>query len=531
MKRSLQVLLETFITSLPLLAIMILVCVFVAPFTDPFDYVRLAVGYTGVIVGQSLFLVGLETSVLPIGKEIGTSLIKLKKTMFIIFFGVMFGFFATVAEPAMWVLARQTNMIVEAVHVTVFVAVMGAGIGIFVGLALYRLIKNISIRMILLILYALIFIMVIFVPEQFVALAFDGSGVTTGDISVPFMLALGLGVSATLRKGNFSTGDSQSPVETSKPSDDSQLSVETLKLSDDSQSPVETSKPSDDSFGIIGIASAGPIITVFLYGIILRVIHGGMPPESIYNPAALPTNVVVVLTRSLSDTLIALVPLVLAFLPFQFLLIKMAPPQFKRVLLGLVPVFAGLLIFLFAIDFGFAFAGGYIGEVFMNPLRGAWFRWNLPIIGFVLGLAITLTEPAVTVLGDQLQDMIGIKRMTTRMFLAVSIGFSATLAIVKIMLEINILWFLVPLYIAALVLMKFTPKLFVGLAFDSGGVVGGALSTAVLTPLTLGIAQAVATEGENALSILTNGFGILAFISVTPLIAIQVMGILYVKDS
>jgi len=531
MKRSLQVLLETFITSLPLLAIMLLVCVFVAPFTDPFDYIRLAVGYTGVIVGQSLFLVGLEASVLPIGKEIGASLIKLKKAAFIIFFGIMFGFFATVAEPAMWVLARQTNMIVEAVHVTVFVTVMGAGIGIFVGLALYRLIKNISIRVILVTLYAIIFVMVIFVPDQFIALAFDGSGVTTGDISVPFMLALGLGVSAAIRKRkalHTVCGRPQAAFTQVASTEDTACDTST----GDPQSPVETSAPSDDSFGIIGIASAGPIITVFLYGIILRIFHGGMPPEGIYNPADLPTNVTVVLARSLSDTLIALVPLVLAFLPFQFLFIKMAPTQFKRILQGLIPVFAGLLIFLFAIDFGFAFAGGYIGEVFMNPLRGAWFRWNLPIIGFVLGLAITLTEPAVTVLGDQLQEMIGIKRMTTRMFLGVSIGFSAMLAIIKIMMEINILWFLVPLYLVAVIMMKFTPKLFVGLAFDSGGVVGGALSTAVLTPLTLGIAQAVATKaGENAQSILTNGFGILAFISVTPLIAIQVMGMVYSKSS
>ena len=489
---------ETFLTSLPLLAIFIIVCVFVAPLQSAFDYVRLAVGYIGVIIGQSLFLVGLEASVLPIGKEIGASLVKLKKLIFIIFFGVMFGFFATVAEPAMWVLARQTNLIVEAIHVTVFVLVMGAGIGIFVGLALYRLVRNISIKAMLFVLYAAIFAMVIFVPPEFIALAFDGSGVTTGDISVPFVLALGLGVSAALRKGAAQLGENAY----------------------------------DDSFGIIGIASAGPIITVFLYGIVLRLLHGGMPPEGVYNHAELTVNVSDILSRSLLDTVIALVPLIVAFLPLQFFLIKMSRTRFVRVMLGAVPVFAGLLIFLFAIDFGFAFAGGYIGEVFMDPIRAGWFRWLLPPIGFVLGVAITLTEPAVTVLADQLQEMIGLRQMTTRLFLAVSIGVSATLAIVKIMLEINILWFLVPLYIIAIVMMKFSSKMFVGLAFDSGGVVGGALSSAVLTPLTLGVAQAVATAaGDKALSILMNGFGILAFISVTPLIAVQVMGLMRSKSA
>ena len=488
MKNALRVLKETFITSLPLAIIFIIVTVFIAPFEDMFDYVRLVVGYAGVVIGQSLFLIGLDQSVLPIGKEIGASLIKLKKAFFMVFFGVMFGFFATVAEPAMWVLARQTNMIVDAVHVTVFVMVMSAGIGVFVGFALFRVMKDIDIRVVFAVLYALIFLVIIFVPEQFIALAFDGSGATTGDISVPFVMALGIGVAASMSKR----------------------------------------KGQEDSFGIIGLASVGPILSVFIYGIVLRFIHGGMPPEGIYAPGEMTTDIAVVLGNSISDTLIALLPLMLAFLPFQFFLIKMQKKAFVRIMLGIIPVFVGLLIFLFSIDFGFAFVGSYIGTVFMNPDRAYWFRFLLLGVAFILGMAITLTEPAVTVLGEQLEEMIGIKRMTTRLTLAIGIGFSAMLAIVKIMYEINILWFLVPLYLAALIMMKFTPRLFVGLAFDSGGVSGGALSSAVLTPLTLGVAQAVAiAAGPDAQSILTNGFGIIAFISVTPLIAIQVLGLVY----
>ena len=479
-----RVLKETFITSLPLAIIFVAVTVFVAPFENAFDYVRLLGGYIGVVVGQSLFLMGLDQCVLPIGKEIGASLIKLKKAAVIIFFGVIFGFFATVAEPALWVLARQTNIIVEAIHVTLFVAILGVGIGIFVGFALFRIMKNIDIRMVFAVLYGLIFLMIFFVPQQFVALAFDGSGATTGDISVPFVMALGIGVATSMRKSGC-----------------------------------------DDSFGIIGLASVGPILAVFIYGIILRIIHGGMPPEGIYAPGQLSVNIPTLLGASLSDTLIALLPLMLAFLPFQFFLIKMHRKAFTRIMRGIVPVFAGLLIFLFSIDFGFAFVGSYIGEVFMDASRAYWFRFLLLGVGFVLGLAITLTEPAVTILGEQLEEMIGLKRMTTRLTLGIGIGLAVMLAVVKIMYEINILWFLVPLYAVALVLMKFTPRFFVGLAFDSGGVSGGALSSAVLTPLTLGIAQAVATAaGPNAQSILTNGFGVIAFMSVTPLIAIQVLG-------
>jgi len=493
MKNALRVLKDTFITSLPLAAIIITVCGFVAPMQNPFDYVRLAVGYVGVVVGQAFFLIGLDTSILPIGEIMGSSLVKLKKVIFILFFGILFGFFATAAEPALAVLARQTHLILDVINETFFIWVMSAGIGIFTGFALYRVIKDINIKIVFAASYILVFLLIFFAPSEFVALSFDGSGATTGDISVPFILAMGLGVSATLSKHKGTNGD---------------------------------------TFGIIGIASIGPILTVLIYGIILQRILGAIPPAGIYNPGASPENFFEIIFSNISDVLLALAPLLIAFLPFQFALIKLPKKQFSKILIGIIPVFIGLLIFLSSIDFGFAFAGQYIGEAFLDPTRPEWFKWLLLLIGFVLGAAITLTEPAVTVLGEQLEEMIGIKRMTTRFILAVSIGLAAMLFIIKIISQINILWFLAPLYIVALGMMKFSSKMFVGLAFDSGGVVGGALTSAMLTPLTLGIAQGVAAAaGSEAQSILINGFGIIAFNSVVPLIAIQVLGIMYAKKN
>jgi len=456
---------------------------------NPFDYVRLIVGYLGVVLGQAFFLKGLDTSILPIGEVMGESLIKLKKVVFILFFGIMFGFFATVAEPALAVLARQTNLILDVVNPTAFIWIMSAGIGILTGFALYRVIKDINIKIVFIASYILIFALIFISPPEFIALAFDGSGATTGDISVPFILAMGLGVSHTLSKRKNSN---------------------------------------EDTFGIIGIASVGPIITVLLYGIVLHRVLGGIPPAGVYNPGGASKNFLTILSGNVIDVVLALTPLVLIFFPFQMTLIKMPKQQLKKILQGLIPVFAGLLIFLSAIDFGFAFAGQYIGEVFLDPSRSEHFRWWLLVVGFVLGLAITLTEPAVTVLGEQLEEMLGIKKMLTRLILAVSIGVASMLFIIKIIGEINILWFLVPLYAIALIMMRFTSKMFVGLAFDSGGVVGGALTSAMLTPLTLGIAQGVAmAAGYSAQSILINGFGIIAFISVVPLIAVQAMGIVY----
>jgi hypothetical protein len=486
----LRVLKETLFTSLPLAAVIVVVCGFVAPMRDTFDYIKLVIGYAGVVVGQSLFLVGLDISILPVGKAMGESLIKLKKAVFIILFGVLFGFLATIAEPALAVLVRQTHMIMNEVNETLFLWIMGAGIGVFVGLSLWRIMKDVSIKLIFVILYAFLFLSVIFVPEQFIALAFDGSGATTGDISVPFILALGFGVSATMSKR----------------------------------------KTTDDTFGIIGIASVGPILTVFIYGIILKASHGGaLPPAGAYNPGVA-DNFAQVLFGNLSGVALALFPVIVAFLPFQLLFIKLSKRDLFRILLGTVPVYVGLLIFLSSIDFGFAFAGEYIGRVFLGAERPEWFKWLLLLVGFILGGAITLSEPAVTVLGEQLEELTSghIKGMAIRLTLAIGIGMASVLAVVKILTQTGILWFLLPLYLVALVMMRFTSKMFVGLAFDSGGVSGGALTSAFLTPFTLGIAQAVAlAEGPSAQSVLTNGFGIIAFVSVTPLIAVQTLGIIY----
>ena len=491
MKKFLQTLKETFLTSTPLAAVIVIVCCFIAPMDDPFNYVKLIIGYAGVVIGQSLFLIGLDICILPIGKEVGASLEKFKQTFFVVFFGFLFGLLATAAEPAVNVFAHQTHLVMNEIHEKLFVFIMSAGIGMFVGFALYRIIKNISIKVIFAVCYIITFAAAWIAPPQFVALAFDGSGATTGDISVPFMLALCFGVSAAMSKSKNLT---------------------------------------DDTFGMIGIASIGPILTVFLYGIVLKYLYGGeLPPAGIYDPGAA-NDVVEIVTFNIKGVALALFPVIIVFLPFQFLLIKMPRKDFFAILKGIVPVFAGLLIFLACIDFGFAFAGKYIGEVFLDPSRPEWFKWILLVIGFVLGAAIALSEPAVTVLGAQFEELTNglVGRMTLRLTLATGIGFASALAVVKILTQVNILILLTPLYVIALLLMRFTSKLFVGLAFDSGGVTGGALTSAFLTPLCLGIAQAVAaTAGAEAQSVLTNGFGIISFVSVTPMIAIQVFAIFF----
>ena len=239
---------EVFISSISLAAIIVIVCVFIAPLENKADNIKLLVGYASVVLGQALFLAGLNISILPVGKLVGGSLIRLNKAIFIILFGVVFGFLATAAEPALTVLAKQTNMIMPIINEKVFIWTMSLGIGVMVGFSLYRIMKDYSIKVVFAVLYIITFITILFVPDEFVGLAFDGSGATTGDISVPFILALGLGIAATMSKH----------------------------------------QSNEDSFGIIGLASVGPILSLALYGIILNARYQGMlPAEQVYDPGTI----------------------------------------------------------------------------------------------------------------------------------------------------------------------------------------------------------------------------------------------------
>ncbi len=478
---------ETILSSLPL-AIIIFACLCFFPLNNSFDYGKIVVGYFSVVIGQSLFLVGLESSILPIGHLVGSSFSKYNKLFFILMFGFVFGLLATVAEPALAVFARQVSDILPIVNSTIFIWITGTGIGIGVAIALIRIVKNINVKIVFGVLYTIVFILVVFAPQEFVSLAFDGSGATTGDVSVPFILALGIGISAMFSKN----------------------------------------KTNEDSFGIIGIASAGPIVSVLVYGIILKAVNGSIPPanEYIISTGNALEDIVV---GNLLDVALAVLPIVLISVPLLVFIIKIPKREILRLITGVIPVYFGLLIFLSGIDFGFAFIGQYIGQTFFDPSKPEWFPYLLLVVGFILGASITVSEPAVVVLGSQIEELTNghIKKTTILFTLALGIGVASLLSILKILTEINILYFLIPLYLVSLIMMKFTPKLFVGLAFDSGGVTGGALTSAFLTPLTLSIASAVAQNYGSSTSVLTNGFGIISFISVTPLIAIQALGILY----
>ena len=479
---------DTFISTIPLLVI-IAICLIVSPLDSTENYLKILVGYLSVIVGISLFIVGLDSSILPIGHMMGSAFSKYSNLIFILSFGFIFGLVSTLAEPAISVLARQIHGVLPIINSTLFIWITATGIGIGVAIALVRMVKNINIKWVFAILYIIVFILVAFSPEEFISIAFDGSGATTGDVSVPFILALGIGISAIFSK----------------------------------------TKTNDDSFGIVGIASVGPIITVLLYGIIVKASNGGVIPKPNDFVIEMSGGLGGIILGNLLDVALAVFPIVLIAIPFLIFLIKLPKKQILKLIFGVIPVYLGLLVFLSGIDYGFGFVGQYIGKIFINENSTLISAILLLVVGFFLGFAITISEPAIVVLGNQIEDLTNghIKGVTIKLTLAIGIGFASLLAILKILTQINILYFLIPLYVIALVLMIFTPKLFVGLAFDSGGVTGGALTSAFLTPLTLSIAQSVAELSGTTMSVLVNGFGIISFISVTPIIAIQALGIIY----
>ncbi len=469
----LRTLKDVTLSSLPLLVIIVVVAGFVFPVRDADSILKLIIGYFGMVIGQAIFLVGLDYSLLPIGNLIGSSIAKLNKIAFVLMFAFLFSLLATIAEPGITVLAAQVSSVSDKINQTLFIFIVSFGLGALTALAIYRLIKDINMKKIFFFFYAALIVIIFFVPPNFQALGFDASGSATGAISVPFVLALGVGFSHTVGRHR-----------------------------------------SEDSFGIVGIAAIGPIITVYVYGLIV-----GNGATTQYNPGTL--TLVQALVGNILPVALAVFPIVLIFFVYQFFFIKLPKRKLFEMSIATLIVFLGLFIFISSTDYGLAYAGSYIGSNFMQ--NTATQMWLLPI-AFILGVAITLSEPSVVIFAAQVEELTGgtISKNLIKLALSVSVGLAALLGIVKVITDISVLWFVVPLYVIAVGLIYFTPTLFVGLAFDGGTVSAGAVTSAFLPPLTLG-----ASEALGHTNVLTSGLGIIAFISVMPRIVVQIVGIIY----
>ncbi|PNV63325.1 DUF1538 domain-containing protein [Clostridium sp. chh4-2] len=462
---------------LPIIGIVLLLCFTIAP-VSPSILMSFILGAVLLVVGMMFFSLGAELAMTPMGERVGTSITKSKKLAMMIGLGFVLGFMITISEPDLQVLAQQVPAIP---NLTLIVAV-AVGVGIFLAVALLRMLFSVALPPLLVGLYCIVFVLAMFVPKDFLAVAFDSGGVTTGPMTVPFIMALGIGISA-IRSDKHAA---------------------------------------DDSFGLVSLCSVGPILAVLVLGMIFH------PAGSAYEPDVIPEiQNSVVLRKLFSDALpvymvemaASLFPIIFFFGIFQIVSLKLSRKNLIKISIGLVYTYIGLVLFLTGVNVGFMPAGNYLGQV----IAGLPYRFIIVPIGMVIGYFIVMAEPAVYVLTKQVEELTDGAIPGKAMEISLSIGVSCSIALsmIRVLTGISILWFLIPGYAVALILSFFVPKIFTAIAFDSGGVASGPMTATFLLPFAMG---ACVTVGGN---IVTDAFGVVAMVAMTPLITIQVLGVIY----
>lgn len=468
---------ESLSAVLPITGIVLMLSIFLIPM-ELGSVVMFLTGALMLIVGMGFFQLGAEMAMTPLGEGVGVQISKMKKLLTVLLTGFLMGVIITVSEPDLQVLAGQ----VPSVPNMVLIMTVAVGVGLFLALAIVRIRYKISLSMLLIVCYLALILVSAFVPKEFLAVAFDSGGVTTGPMTVPFIMAMGVGLASVRSDKNAA----------------------------------------NDSFGLVALSSVGPILAVLILGCFFK------PTEAAYtltDVAAVVTtqDVARVFAQGLPlyarEVLLSLVPILWVFLIFQWLTHRYHGMQIKRIVVGFGYTYVGLVLFLCGANVGFAPVGAYLGK----ELAGLSFRWILVPIGVLIGYYIVKAEPAIQVLNHQVEAVtngaISVKMMNRCM--QIGVAASVGLAMLRVLTGISIQWFVIPGYIIALVLSRLVPDIFIGIAFDSGGVASGPMTSTFLLPLSIGVCEAL---GGN---LMTDAFGVVALVALTPLIAIQLMGLVY----
>ena len=487
---------ETAVSVLPVMAIVLFLGFTFVPL-DKFLLARFVVGGLLLIVGLTIFLLGVDLGIQPMGERCGAELTKKRSLTLLLVVAFIIGFIVTAAEPDIQVFGDQVRGIFPVVNKLTITFVIAGGVGLFIMLGLLRTVLNLSIKWTFFLAYALLFLISFFAPGSFLGIAFDSGGATTGPMTVPFIMALGLGVSS---------------------------------VRDDN----------DNSFGLTGVCSIGPVMAVLIYAIILRT-GGTLGENQIIEQAGSDLSNVesAVITSGFfsqifspfnhaaghvfREALISIAPLFALFIIFQIVLLKMTKRQVIRIVIGFIYAFIGLTIFLIGVNGGFSQAGAALGEKLGSLAVSRGGAWYLLLIGtgLALGAIIVCAEPAVWVLSEQVEHVSGgtIKRKVLLIFLSVGTAIAIGLSMWRAVAGFNLKYILIPGYAIAMLLMIFCPSLFSGIAFDSGGVASGPLTSTFVLSFTLG--AAASGKGGN------DSFGVIALVAMMPLLAIQIMGIIF----
>ena len=465
---------ESLSSVLPITVIVLLLSFTLAPMSTGTLMIFL-IGAIMLIVGMSFFSLGADMAMMPMGEAMGAKVSTMAKLPIVILICFFIGFAVTIAEPDLQVLAQQ----VPAVPNLFLILTVAAGVGVFLVVSTLRTKFNIPLHYTLIVCYIIIFILSIFVPNEFLAVAFDSGGVTTGPITVPFILALGVGLASKHGK-------------------------------------------EEDNFGTVAVCSIGPIIAVMILGLCYH------STEIDYTPFEIPhvedtvqagALFVEGLPDYIKEVALGLLPIIVFFVVFQVVSIRLKRRSVIKIIVGIIYTFIGLVLFLTGANIGFMPAGNYLG----SALAQLPYVWILVPVGAVIGYFIVTAEPAVHVLNKQVEDVTAgaIPQKAIGLALSLSIAASAGLAMLRVLLGIPIYWFLIPGYAVALLLSFKVPKIFTAIAFDSGGVASGPMTATFLLPFAMGACEAL---GGN---ILTDAFGVVAMVAMTPLVAIQILGLVY----
>lgn len=466
---------------LPIIGIVLLLSFTIAPIA-PSIIMAFLIGAVLLIIGMMFFTLGVELSMTPMGERVGTSMTGSKKLWVMVVLSFILGFIITISEPDLQVLAEQ----VPSIPNMTLIAAVACGVGIFLVVSLLRMLFSIPLPHMLIFFYIIVFIVAYFVPKDFLSVAFDSGGVTTGPMTVPFIMALGVGISA-IRSDKHA---------------------------------------SDDSFGLVALCSIGPILSVLVLGLIYH------PENSDYVPAAIPDiNTSVELwglfadgfPKYVGEMALSLLPIIIFFAIFQLIYRELHKRSLIKIGIGLIYTYIGLFLFLTGVNVGFMPAGNYLGQVIAaNP-----YRWVIIPIGMVIGYFIVRAEPAVFVLTRQVEEITSgaISQRAMSLSLSIGVAVSLGLAMIRVLTGISILWFIIPGYVIALTISFFVPKIFTAIAFDSGGVASGPMTATFLLPFAMGACVSV---GGN---IVTDAFGVVAMVAMTPLITIQILGLVYRLNS
>ncbi len=448
----------------------------------PIDIGAMAVFLAGsvlLVIGMGLFQLGAEMSMTPLGEGIGATMSHCRKIAIIALIGFLMGVIITISEPDLQVLAEQ----VPAIPNMTLIITVAVGVGIFLAVAIVRILLQISLSKLLVFFYVIVIGVSFFAPRSFIAVAFDSGGVTTGPMTVPFIMAMGVGLASVRSDRNAAS----------------------------------------DSFGLVALSSIGPILAVLILGCFFT------PEEADYAVSTL-THVdttkdvayefLISFPRYFEEVCISLLPVFAVFVIFQLLTRRYRRTQAIRLVVGFLYTYLGLVLFLCGVNVGFAPVGSFLGGAIASSGAA---EWALIPIGMLIGYYIVKAEPAIQVLNRQVDGVTNGAVSAKSMNLAMSIGVSISvgLAMLRVITGIPIYYIIIPGYALALILSFFVPKIFVGIAFDSGGVASGPMTTTFLLPLSIGACEAL---GGN---IMTDAFGVVALVALTPLIAIQIMGLHY----